>query len=93
MFCLHIIEKWTPRSVLEALGVGRPIITTDTPGCRETVIDGLNGKLVKPRDVLDLVEKMEFMLNSSDEMLIKMSKESIQLAKEKYDVNKVNKNP
>ncbi len=91
-FVLPSYREGTPRSVLEALGVGRPIITTDVPGCRETVINDINGKLVKPRDVLDLVKKMEFMLNLSDEMLIKMSKGSIQLAKEKYDVNKVNKN-
>ena len=91
-FVLPSYREGTPRSVLEALALGKPIITTDVPGCRETVIDGVNGKLVKSRDVLDLVEKMNVMLNLSDEMLIKMSKESIRLAKEKYDVNKVNRN-
>ena len=90
-FVLPSYREGTPRSVLEALGVGRPVITTDTVGCRETVIDDLNGKLVKPRNVEDLVEKMELLLNLSDKNLKKMGKESIKLAKEKYDVNKVNK--
>ena len=89
-FVLPSYREGTPRSILEALGVGRPIITTDVPGCRETVIDGINGKLVESRNILDLVEKMEFFLNLSDEILIKMSQESIKLAKEKYDVHKVN---
>ena len=90
-FVLPSYREGTPRSVLEALGVGRPIITTDVPGCRETVIDGINGKLVKSGDVLDLVEKMELLLNFSDEVIVKMSQESINLARKKYDVNKVNR--
>ena len=90
-FVLPSYREGTPRSVLEALGVGRPIITTDTVGCRETVIKDLNGKLVKPRNVNDLAEKMKLLLNLSHENLIKMGDESIKLAKEKYDVNKVNK--
>tara|TARA_B100001027_G_C16265689_1_gene331955 strand:+ start:2136 stop:3296 length:1161 start_codon:yes stop_codon:yes gene_type:complete len=90
-FVLPSYREGTPRSVLEALAIGRPVITSDCPGCRETVIDGINGKLIRPRDVLDLVEKIELLINFSDKVLIKMSKESINLAKEKYDVNKVNK--
>lgn len=49
----------TPRTLLEASAVGRPIITTDAPGCRETVDDGLNGYLCKVRDSADLQRKME----------------------------------
>jgi glycosyltransferase involved in cell wall biosynthesis len=42
--------------------MGKPLITTDMPGCRDTVEDGKTGYLVRPRDVGDLIEKMENML-------------------------------
>jgi len=47
-----------PRTILEAMAVGRPIITTNMPGCRETVITGFNGYLVSPRDPISLAEAM-----------------------------------
>jgi glycosyltransferase involved in cell wall biosynthesis len=47
-----------PRTNLEALAVGRPIITTDWVGCRETVVDGVNGFLVPPKDVPALVDRL-----------------------------------
>jgi len=49
----------TPRSLLEAASMGKPIITTDMPGCRDTVEDGKTGFLVRPRDIQDLAHKME----------------------------------
>lgn len=49
----------TPRTLLEASAVGRPIITTDTPGCRNTVDDGVNGHLCVLRDAPDLQDKLE----------------------------------
>lgn len=47
-----------PRSILEALATGRPVITTDLPGCRDTVQPGTNGMIVKPRDVAALADAM-----------------------------------
>jgi glycosyltransferase involved in cell wall biosynthesis len=44
---------------LEAAACGRPIITTDTPGCREIVRDGENGILVPPRDAVALADAIE----------------------------------
>jgi len=43
-------REGTPRSMIEALALGKAIVTTDAPGCRETVIDGWNGFLCKPAD-------------------------------------------
>jgi glycosyltransferase involved in cell wall biosynthesis len=55
-------REGTPRALLEAASMGKPLITTDMPGCRDTVEDGKTGYLVRPRDVGDLIEKMENML-------------------------------
>ena len=52
-----------PKSLIEACAIGRPIVTTDVPGCREVVDDGINGFLVKPRDFMDLAEKIQILLN------------------------------
>ncbi|MFA6409744.1 MAG: glycosyltransferase family 4 protein [Gammaproteobacteria bacterium] len=79
----------TPRSVLEAMSMGRPIITTDAPGCRETVVDGVNGFLVPIKNVEKLAEAMEkFILHP--EIIPVMGKESRRIAEEKFDVHKVN---
>jgi glycosyltransferase involved in cell wall biosynthesis len=48
-----------PRSLLEAAACGRPVVTTDMPGCREIIEDGVNGYLVVPRDVVSLADALE----------------------------------
>ncbi|WP_394752367.1 glycosyltransferase family 4 protein [Crenothrix sp.] len=55
-------REGTPRSLLEAASVAKPIITTNAVGCREVVDDGVNGFLCKPRSVIDLKAKMEKMV-------------------------------
>jgi glycosyltransferase involved in cell wall biosynthesis len=89
VYVLPSYREGTPRSVLEAMAMGRPVITTDAPGCRETVVDGENGFLVSVRSVDALVEAMErFILDPS--LAPSMGARSRQLAEEKYDVHKVN---
>jgi glycosyltransferase involved in cell wall biosynthesis len=89
VYVLPSYREGTPRTVLEAMAVGRPIITTDAPGCRETVIDGDNGFLVPIRSVDALVESMQKFID--DPLLgAKMGKRSREIAEEKYDVHKVN---
>lgn len=56
-------REGTPRTLLEAAAMARPIITTDAVGCREVVDDGVNGYLCEVRDAGDLAEKMEQMLS------------------------------
>lgn len=51
-------REGAPRSLLEAASMGLPVITTDTPGCRDVVEDGVSGYLCRPRDAADLAEKM-----------------------------------
>ncbi|MCG0275505.1 MAG: glycosyltransferase family 4 protein [Thermosediminibacteraceae bacterium] len=82
-------REGTPRSILEAMAMGRPIITTYAPGCKETVKDGVNGYLVPVKDPVSLAAAMErFIINP--EIIIPMGKKSREIAEEKYDVNKVN---
>ncbi len=82
-------REGTPRSVLEAMSMGRPIITTDTPGCRETVINGINGILIPPRDHMALADAMERFL-IDPELIAPMGQQSRELAISKYDVHRVN---
>ena len=60
-------REGTPRTLLEAAAMGRPIITTDSVGCREVVDDGVSGYLCKPRDAVDLAEKIVQMIRLSPE--------------------------
>ncbi|MCB0322748.1 MAG: glycosyltransferase family 4 protein [Bdellovibrionales bacterium] len=80
----------TPRTILEALALGRPIVTADTPGCRETVRHEANGFLVPPRDVAALAAALDRLLSDA-ELRLRMGRESRALAEEKYDVRKVNR--
>lgn len=83
-------REGTPRSILEAMSMGKPIITTDNPGCRETVVDGKNGFMIPIKNHKILAEKMKYFIENR-EAIIKMGKESRKIAEEKYDVHKVNK--
>lgn len=78
-----------PRCAIQAISSGRPIITCNTPGCKETVIDGLNGFLVEPRNPRELASKMIWMIENP-EKLENMGKESRRYAEEKFDVMKIN---
>ena len=89
VYVLPSYGEGIPRSTLEAMAMGRPIITTDVPGCRETVIDGGNGYLVPVKNVERLVVAMERFI-SQPALISQMGKESRRIAEEKYDVRKVN---
>jgi glycosyltransferase involved in cell wall biosynthesis len=79
----------TPRTVLEAMSMGRPVITTDAPGCRETVRDGDNGFMVPIKSVEELANAMMSFVDKP-ELIEKMGRRSREIAEEKYDVHKVN---
>ena len=57
--CLPSYREGLPKSLLEALSSGRPIITTDVPGCREVCVDGVNGLLIPARDSVALSSAIE----------------------------------
>lgn len=78
-----------PRSVLEAMAMGRPILTTDVPGCRETVEPGRNGLLVPPRDARALADAMLRLVACASD-LPRMGVASRTMAEARFDVHAVN---
>jgi glycosyltransferase involved in cell wall biosynthesis len=88
-YVLPSYHEGTPKTVLEAMAMGRPIITSDAPGCRETVIEGLNGYLVKVKDIKGLANKIEYLI-SNPEICKNMGQASEKIARDKYDVKIVN---
>ena len=78
-----------PRCAMQAIACGRPLITCNTQGCKETAVDGLNGFVIEPKNVEILAEKMIWMIEHPEE-IEKMAVESRKLAEKKFDVNKIN---
>ena len=89
IYVLPSYHEGTPKTVIEAMAMGRAIITTDVPGCRETVVDGRNGYLVEVKNVDAIVDKMVFLVKHP-ELVEKMGQESREMACEIFDVRKVN---
>lgn len=89
VFVLPSYREGTPKTVLEAMACGRAIITTNAPGCRETIKENRNGILVNPYDTNGLFEAMEY-LYLNNEIAIQMGIESRKIAEEIFDVKKVN---
>ena len=90
VFVLPSYREGVPRSTQEAMAIGRAVITTDVPGCRETVVDGVNGFLVEKWNPQALAEKMIYFIEHPEEIK-KMGYESYKIAQEKFDADKVNK--
>jgi glycosyltransferase involved in cell wall biosynthesis len=77
-------REGVPRSTQEAMAMARPVITTDAPGCRETVVEGQNGFLVPPRDVEALVVAIERFIQDPS-LVEQMGRESRKLAEERFN--------
>ena len=89
VFVLPSYREGVPRSTQEAMASGRAVITTDVPGCRETVIDGMNGYLVPPRNVEALeIAMLKFIENPL--AIAEKGHRSRQLAEERFNVRNIN---
>lgn len=73
--------------LLEASSSGRSLITTNRPGCREVIIDGYNGYVVKEKDSRDLIKKIEQYLSLTDEQRKQMGLNARKNVEEKFDRN------
>ncbi|MBL1140656.1 MAG: NAD-dependent epimerase/dehydratase family protein [Proteobacteria bacterium] len=87
--CLPSYREGLPKVLLEAAAIGRPLVATDVPGCREIVIDGENGILVKLKDVDSLYEAIKKLV-LDEEMRRSMGKNSRKLVEEKLSTDIIN---
>lgn len=78
-----------PRSIQEAMATGRPVITTDSVGCRESIEDCVNGFLVPVKSPNCIAEAMERFVNDP-QLIVRMGRESRRIAEVKFDVHKIN---
>ena len=90
VFVLPSYREGVPRSTQEAMATGRAVITTNVPGCRETVESGKNGFLIPKWDIDALAEAMKYFIENPTE-ITRMGQESHQIAVQKFDSDKVNK--
>ena len=90
VFVLPSYREGVPRSTQEAMAMGLPVITTDVPGCRDTVIDGVNGFIVPAKDSAALAEAMQKIINNP-KMIKSMGQASRNIAVTKFDIHKINK--
>ncbi len=88
IYVLPSYREGTPRSVLEAMSMGRPVVTTDAPGCRETVTDGVNGLLVPVKSVDELAAALERLILDAG-LRSRMGQAGRQMAVSRYDADEV----
>lgn len=89
VYVLPSYREGVPRSTQEAMAMGRPVITTDAVGCRETVVDGVNGFLIPIRDPEALAQAMLRFIENP-ELIKTMGRESRRLAEERFNVHTIN---
>jgi len=89
VFVLPSYREGLPRSTMEAMALGRAVISGNCPGCRETVTEGENGYLVEIRNSQDLKLKMELFIKDPT-LPKKFGHKSYEYAKERYDIHKIN---
>jgi glycosyltransferase involved in cell wall biosynthesis len=78
-------REGTPRTLLEAMSMGKPLIATNVAGCRETIVEGVNGFLCEVKNPTDLADKMQAMFALPQENRQEMGRQSRQLAVSKFD--------
>ncbi len=90
VYVLPSYREGVPRSTQEAMAKGRPIITTDAPGCRETVREGENGFLVPVWDSEALADRMMRFVREP-QYISRMGRVSRRMAEERFDVHAINR--
>jgi len=88
IFSFPSYREGLPKSLIEACASGRPIITTNSVGCRDCVIDGYNGFLVPVKNSVTLAQKLEVLINDKN-LRLEMGKNSRKLAERDFSVENV----
>ena len=94
MFDIFVLPSYyregVPRSILESLSMGMPIITTEMPGCKETVVHEENGFLIPPKKLESLINSMQYFIKKPN-VIGEYGKKSRALAESKFDVDIINR--
>jgi len=90
VYVLPSYREGLPVTIMEALAMGRAIVATDVPGCRETVVEGVNGYLVPARDADSLAQAMMRFVDEPA-LAVQMGAQSRRLAEERFDVHEINR--
>ena len=90
VYVLPSYHEGLPRSTLEAMSMGRPILTTNASGCKETVDENINGFLVPIGSSKELAKRMIWFVKNRDEIK-SMGEQSRKIVEKRFDVRKVNK--
>lgn len=88
IYCLPSFREGIPKSTIEAMAIGRPIVTTNAPGCEDTVIEGENGFKVSVADAEALSSKLQLLIDNK-ELRITMGKKSRKIFEENFTLGKV----
>ncbi len=89
IICLPSYREGRPKVLLEAASIGRAIVATDVPGCRDCVQNGVNGFTVPPRDPVSLALAIKQLIGA-DETRRKMGKAGHDMIRNRYDVSTIN---
>ena len=90
IFCLPSYREGMPKTVLEALSVGLPVVTTNAIGCRDSIINGFNGLICKKFDYIDLSRKLEILIKDR-KLRKRMSTNAKKYAKANFPIHNVTK--
>jgi len=88
VYCLPSYREGIPKSIIEAMAIGRPILTTEAPGCEDTVEEGVNGFKVPVGNVMALSEKLQILIED-EPLRIQMGKQSREIFEKNYTLEKV----
>ena len=86
--CLPSYREGLPKALLEAASCGRPIVTTDTIGCREVVRHGENGFLVPVKSTIELADAIQLLIEDR-ELRVRMGSRGREIAIDEFAVEKV----
>lgn len=90
VYVLPSYAEGIPRTVLEAMATGRPVITTDAPGCRDTVVEGESGFFVPIKDARAIARAMTRFVDDPA-LVVRMGRSARALAEERFDVHRINR--
>ena len=88
IFCLPSYREGMPKTILEASSCGLPVVTTDTVGCRDSIINNFSGLLCRPYDHNDLANKIETLIKDK-KLRKRLGKNGKVYAKSNFAINKV----